>query len=454
MKFISEADFSEILGDIQNLVEKQNQGALKNILIELHPADIADIVTAFKKEDRRYLFDLLPNETASSVLTELDAPIVEQILSEISDRKISTLVDQMDSDDAADIISDLPEEMVDRILEQVPEQVSEEVKELLTYEEDTAGGIMALEFVSVNQNSTVKQTIKEIRKARTEVGQIHKVWIIDDNKVLTGSVALTDLVLAKGKELISRIMNTDLKFVNTEMDQEEVAILFRKYDLVALPVVNQHMQLVGQITIDDIIDVVDEEASEDISIFAGAKEEEIQEESFIKVSWFRLPWLLIAFIGQLIAALVIQRFETTLEQIITLTFFIPVIMAMGGNSGIQSSIIAIRGLATGEISLYGAWRRFFRELRVSLFIGFIFGVLMAIVVGIWLNNLMMGMMIGLALNIVILQATIFGGLIPFILKRANIDPALASGPFITTFNDILGLLIYLAIITSSIPLFL
>jgi len=454
MKFISEADFSEILSDIQDLVVKQNQGALKNILIELHPADVADIVTAFRKEDRRYLFDLLPNETASSVLTELDAPIVEQILSEISDRKISTLVDQMDSDDAADIISDLPDEMADRILEQVPEQVSEEVKELLTYEEDTAGGIMALEFVAVNQNSTVKQTIKEIRRARAERGQIHKVWVYDDKRILTGSVALTDLVLAKGKELISRIMNTELKSVITEVDQEEVAILFRKYDLVALPVVNQNRQLVGQITIDDIIDVVDEEASEDISIFAGAKEEEIQEESFIKVSWFRLPWLLVAFVGQLIAALVIQRFEATLEQIITLTFFIPVIMAMGGNSGIQSSIIVIRGLATGEISLHGAWRRFLREFRVSLFIGLIFGILMAIVVGIWLNNLMMGIMIGLALNLVILQATLFGGLIPFVLKRADIDPALASGPFITTFNDILGLLIYLAIITSSIPLFL
>ena len=224
MKFISEADFSEILSDIQDLVVKQNQGALKNILIELHPADVADIVTAFRKEDRRYLFDLLPNETASSVLTELDAPIVEQILSEISDRKISTLVDQMDSDDAADIISDLPDEMADRILEQVPEQVSEEVKELLTYEEDTAGGIMALEFVAVNQNSTVKQTIKEIRRARAERGQIHKVWVYDDKRILTGSVALTDLVLAKGKELISRIMNTELKSVITEMDREEVAM--------------------------------------------------------------------------------------------------------------------------------------------------------------------------------------------------------------------------------------
>jgi magnesium transporter len=272
--------------------------------------------------------------------------------------------------------------------------------------------------------------------------------------VLLGNVTLTDLVLAKGKELIANLINADIKSVPTSMDQEEIAILFRKYDLVVLPVVDHNGQLVGQITIDDIIDVVDEEVAEDISIFAGANDEEIQEESFIKVSWFRLPWLMVAFIGQLFAALVVQRFETTLAEIIALTFFMPVIMAMGGNGGIQSSIIIIRGLATGEISVKSTWRRFFRELRVSLFIGFIFGVLMTLVVGIWLGNFMMGIMIGVALNLVILQATLFGGLIPFVLKRMNVDPALASGPFITTFNDILGLLIYLAIITATMPYYL
>ena len=265
---------------------------------------------------------------------------------------------------------------------------------------------------------------------------------------------MTDLVLAKGKDTIASIMNDDIKSVPTSMDQEEIAIIFRKYDLVVLPVVNENSQLVGQITIDDIIDVVDEEASEDLSIFAGANDEEIQEESFLKVSWFRLPWLLFAFVGQIIAALVIQQFETTLTEIIALTFFMPVIMAMGGNGGIQSSIIVIRGLATGEISLKSTWRRFFRELRVSLFIGFVFAILMTTVVTIWMNNLKMGVIIGIALNLVILQATLFGGLIPFILKRVDIDPAMASGPFITTFNDILGLLIYLAIITATMPFYL
>jgi magnesium transporter len=240
--------------------------------------------------------------------------------------------------------------------------------------------------------------------------------------------------------------------VNTDIDQEEVAILFRKYDLVTLPVINESRQLVGQITIDDIIDVVDEEASEDISIFAGSNDEELQEESFLKVSWFRLPWLMVAFVGQLIAALVIKSFQGTIEQIIALTFFIPVIMAMGGNGGIQSSIIVIRGLATGEISLDSIGRRFYRELRVSLFIGIIFGIIMALVVSLWLDNILIGIIIGVALNLVIVQASLIGGVIPFVLKRANIDPALASGPFITTFNDILGLLIYLAIITASIPL--
>ncbi len=453
MKYISETDFTEVLNSIRDLIEKKNQGTLLNLLIDLHPADIADLLTVLKKDERKYLFPLLPTDKASAVLTELDPPIVDQILEDVSEKQISSLVDKMDSDDAADIISDLPDEIAQSVLEQIPDEVSEDVKELLTYDEDTAGGIMALEFVSINQKITVNDTIKEIRRARKKVSIIHNIWVVDNKNVLTGSISLTDLVLAKGKTLISKIVNKEIKFVYTDMDQEEVAILFRKYDLLALPVVNSSYQLVGQITIDDIIDVVEEEASEDISLFAGASDEEIQEDSFLKISWVRLPWLMIAFVGQLIAAFIIQSFETTILQIIALTFFMPLIMAMGGNSGIQSSIIIIRGLATGEISIDSTWRRFFRELRVALFIGFIFGVTIAIVVGLW-QDIIMGLAIGLALNLVILQATLFGGLIPFILKRANIDPALASGPFITTVNDILGLLIYLLIITASMPMFL
>jgi magnesium transporter len=454
MKFVPDIEISEILKDIRDLIEQRNHGVLVNILVDLHPADISRIFNELKKDDRKYLFNLLPTEMASSVLTELDQPIVDQLLEDISHTTISTLVDQMDSDDAADLISDLPDEVANRVLDQVPADVSEDVKELLLYNEDSAGGIMALEYVAVTNKSTVKQTIKEIRKAKEELETIHTVWVIDNNEYLLGNVSLTDLVLAKGKDTIASIMNDDIKSVPTSMDQEEIAIIFRKYDLVVLPVVNESNQLVGQITIDDIIDVVDEEASEDLSIFAGANDEEIQEESFLKVSWFRLPWLLVAFVGQIIAAMVIQQFETTLAEIIALTFFMPVIMAMGGNGGIQSSIIVIRGLATGEISIKSTWRRFFRELRVSLFIGFVFAILMTTVVTFWMNNFKMGVVIGIALNIVILQATIFGGLIPFILKRVDIDPAMASGPFITTFNDILGLLIYLAIITATMPFYL
>jgi magnesium transporter len=454
MKYIAEPDFAEILGSIRELIEKKNQGALLNLLIDLHPADIADLLSNLKKDERKYLFPLLPTIKASAVLTEVDPPIVDQILEDVSEQKLLTLVDKMDSNDAADIISELPDEVAQSILEQIPYEVSEEVKELLLYEEDAAGGIMALDFVAINLKSTVTQTIKVIRKARKRMTAIHNVWIVDNDGKLQGSVSLTDLVLAKGKTIISKIMNTDIKYVYTDIDQEDVAILFKKYDLVALPVVNSTHQLVGQITIDDIIDVVEEEASEDISIFAGANDEEIQENSFLKISWVRLPWLMIAFTGQLIAAFIIQRFETTITQIIALTFFMPVIMAMGGNSGIQSSIIVIRGLATGEISLGNTWRRFFRELRVSLFIGFVFGTVMVFVVGLWLDNYIMGLSIGVALNLVIIQATLFGGMIPFLLKRIEVDPALASGPFITTFNDILGLLIYLVIITASIPLYL
>jgi magnesium transporter len=454
MKYISETDFTEILTSVRELIEKKNQGALLNLLIDLHPADVADLLSDLKKDERKYLFPLLPTEKASAVLTELDQPIVNQLFEDVSEQQIFTLFDKMDSDDAADIISDLPDDVAQSVLDQIPHEISEDVKELLLYGEDTAGGIMALEFVSIRNKSTVNQTIKAIRRVRKKMKTVHIIWVTDDNEKLVGNVSLTDLVLAKGKTLITKIVNKDIKYVYTDMDQEEVAIFFRKYDLVALPVVNSSHQLVGQITIDDIIDVVEEEASEDISLFAGASDEELQEDSFLKISWVRLPWLMVAFVGQIIAAFIIQQFEATLVQIIALTFFMPVIMAMGGNSGIQSSIIVIRGLATGDISVDSTWRRFFREFRVSLFIGMIFGGIMFLVVGLWLGNFMMGLMIGIALNLVIIQATLFGGLIPFLLKRSDIDPALASGPFITTFNDILGLLIYLVIITASIPYFL
>lgn len=449
---IAETDLTEILTDIKQLIESKNQGSLSNIFVDLHPADIAFLISQLKKEDRKYIFNLLPTEVGSDVITELDPPVVEQLLSDISEKEISELVEEMDSDDAADIISDLPEDVADRVLDQVTDEVSDEVKELLIYEEDTAGGIMALEFVSVQENSTVTEAIEAIRIAKEEMDAIYSIWVVDKNNRLIGSVSLPDLVLAHGKTNMQKIMNTDLHWVSTDVDQEDVAIMFRKYDLVALPVVNTMNQLVGEITVDDIVDVLEEEIDEDISMMAGTNDEEIQEESFLKISWVRLPWLVIAFLGQIIAAFVIKSYEVSLQQVIALTFFMPVIMAMGGNSGIQSSTIVIRGLATGEISLSNTKRRFFRELRVALFIGFIFGLGMAVIVGLWFNP-WMGLMVGIALNIVILQAAMFGGIIPFILKRADIDPALASGPFITTFNDILGLLIYLVILTITIPIY-
>lgn len=451
MKIIADSDWSEILQDIRELIDRQNRGALINIFLEMHPADTASLLTQLKKDERKYLFRLLPTDFAGSVLTELDPPVVEQLLEDSTDKHISLLIDGMDSDDAADIVSELPEEKQSRVLDYVSDEVEKEVKELLTYEEDTAGGIMALEFVAVSKESTVNETIEVIRELRDELETVHEIWVIDEAEVLVGKVTLTELVLANGRKKISNIMETEFQWVGTNVDQEEVAIIFRKYDLVVLPVVNEAMQLVGQITIDDIIDVLDDEVSEDLSMLAGANDEELQEESFIKISWVRLPWLMVAFVGELLSAFVIKNFDGTLQHIIALSFFIPIIMAMGGNSGIQSSVIVIRGLATGEISINSLRRRFMRELRVSLFIGLIFGIIMTFSVGIWLGNFKLGMVIGAALNLIILQAALFGGLIPFILKRGNIDPALASGPFITTFNDVLGLLIYLAIVSFSLP---
>ncbi len=454
MKLISDTDLNDILVDIRELVDLQNDGALRNILIEMHPADIAFIITQLRKDRRKYLFNLLSTELAGDVLPELDPPVQTQVLEDVEADEISSYLDEMESDDAADLVSELPEEMQSQVLDSASDEVEKEVKELLAYEEDTAGGIMALEYVAVKAEDTVNDTIEEIRKLREEVEDIHEIWVVDENNVLVGNVGLTDLVLADGENKIESIMEKDFQYVHADLDQEEVAMIFRKYDLVALPVVNDRHQLLGQITIDDIIDVLDEEVSEDISKLAGANDEELQEDSFLKISSLRMPWLFVAFVGELISAVIISKYGATLEQLIAVSFFIPIIMAMGGSTGQQSSAIVIRGLATGEISYRNLKRRFFRELRVSLFIGLVFGTTLMLASGWWLQNFTFGLMIGLTLNFIILQAALFGGSIPFILKRLNVDPALASGPFISTFNDIMGLLIYLTLLTSTIPLIL
>jgi len=444
---MAQTDYKVLLDNIRNMIQEQAYQDLQGLLSELHPADLADLVEHLESDEILAVFTLLTPEKAGEVLKEISAPIQEKIANELDDQTITHILNELNSDDATDIFSYLERERAQKIIGLVQPDVSEELQKLLGYETDTAGGIMALEFVSVNANSTIQEAVETIRKKREEVENLYYVWVIDDFGKLVGVVSIKDLVLEPQDKKINDIMNADVMSVDVDTDQEEVARIAKQYALTHIPVVTAQHKLIGRITNDDIIDVIEEEASEDISLMAGVLDQEIAEESALKISRARLPWLLLGLFGGLISAIVINHFHGSLEKILALSFFIPVIMAMGGNTGTQAATVVIRGLATGDISIVHTGKRLLTELWVALINGILCGILLGLVVAFWLSDPRLGIGVGVSLITVILFSGSFGAFVPFLLRKLNIDPALAAGPFITTSNDILGLLIYLSIVT-------
>lgn len=437
----------KIVEDVRNYIEQQNENALKRFLDESRAADLADLIGHLKPNERIFIFNLLEPEGAGEVLMEMEPPVQEGILKELDNQTITEIVQELDSDDAADVVGDLPAERAREVIEAVDDEVTEELEKLLPYPEDTAGGIMGLEFVAVKAGVTLRDAIETIREKKEEVENLYHIWVVDDFGRLVGLVSMKDLLLEPPELRVNEIMNPEVISINAMADQEEVVYLARQYDLVNIPVVDEHHRLIGRITHDDVIDVIEEEVDEDISLMAGVISEEITEESTIKISKARLPWLIMAIFGELIAAFVITNFEASLKEIIALTFFFPVIMAMGGNSGTQAATIVVRGLATGDVSLVHAGRRLWREMRVALLNGLICGTILGIIVGVWLSDPRLGLIVGMALILIIMNSGLIGASVPLVLKRFNIDPALGTGPFVSTSNDIFSLFIYLGLIT-------
>ncbi len=444
---MTQPDYKTLLDNIRTRIEENAYPDLERLMSEIHPADLADLIEHLESDERLSVFKLLTPERAGEVLKEISSPIQESLTNELDDQAIAHILNELDSDDATDIVSALPRERAQEIIGLVQPEVSEELQKLLGYETDTAGGIMALEFVSVNAGSTIGEAIENIRKKREEVENLYYVWVVDDFGKLVGVVSIKDLVLEPQERKIKDIMNPDVISVDVDMDQEEVARKVKQYDLTHIPVVNGQHKLIGRITHDDIIDVIEEEASEDISLMAGVLDQEIAEDSALKISRARLPWLLLGLLGGLVSAMVINHFHGSIEQILALSFFIPLIMAMGGSTGTQAATVVIRGLATGDISIVHTGKRLLTELRAALINGIICGILLGLVVAFWLSDPQLGVGVGFSLIVVILFSGSFGAFVPILLRKLNIDPALAAGPFITTSNDILGLLIYLSIIT-------
>jgi len=437
----------KLIEEVKHFAEQGNRQGLKKLIDDMRAADLADLIEHLDREERLFVFNLLEPDGAGEVLVEIETPVQERILKDLDNQAITEIVQGLDSDDAADLVGDLPDDRAREIIERVGDEVSEELEKLLPYPEDTAGGIMALEFVAVKADVSVKDAIDTIREKREEVENLYYIWVVGDLGELVGVISLKDLVLELTDRKISDIMNPEVISVHVDTDQEEVARLVKKYDLVAIPVVGDDHRLVGRITHDDIIDVIEEEADEDISLMAGVIDQEITEESALKISRARLPWLIAGLFGGIIAAAVINQFESSLEKVLALSFFFPVIMAMGGSTGTQAATIVVRGLATGDIGLMNIGKRLWMEMRVALVNALVCGIILALIVGTWVSDYGLGSVVGLALVLIIVNAGVIGSAVPMVLKKWNIDPALATGPFVTTSNDILSLLIYLGLVT-------
>jgi len=436
----------ELLTDIRELIHDDARISLLNILADLHPADIADLIDNVDDDGKRYLFSLLSPESAGEVLAELSESARQHLIETITPESLTRIVRELESDDAANLVRDLPKDVADRLLETIEADDAANVETLLRYPEDTAGGIMATEVLTVLSTDTVKTAIRKAREFAKRGLQLDVLYVVDQQRVLLGALPAGDLILQGPGRRMGKVMQPAIS-VKAEMDQEEVANVMEKYNLVSVPVVDDRDHLIGRISVDDIVDVIKEEATEDIERMAGLTGTEETSSSVFATSRIRLPWLMVGFAGELLSARVLSAFQASLEEIIAAAFFIPIIMAMGGNAGIQSSAIVVRGLATGEVRFGQTGRRLLKECGIALTNGAILSMMLFGVCYFWLHDVRFGTTVALALLVVVMNATIVGAMIPFALERFKIDPAIATGPFITTTNDALGLLIYFGFMT-------
>jgi magnesium transporter len=437
---------SAYIDQLTALIEENNSQDLIKILDEFHIADIAEIIEGLSSENAKHLYDLIAEEEKSAaVLVELEDDTREDLLANLTAKEIAEeVIDNLESDDAADIIGELSEDKKEEVLSHVEDiEHASDISDLLTYPEDTAGGLMAKELIKVNENWNTLQCLKEMRKQAEGVKKVHTIYVVDDDEKLLGSLSLKQLLLAEKGSAIKSIVNTDIVSVNVNEDDEDVANIMNKYDLIALPVVDNLNRLIGKITFDDVMDVVKEEAEKDYQMASGISEDVESSDSVWELTRARLPWLLIGMIGGLLGAKVIGIFD--LENNFELAFFIPLIAAMGGNVGVQSAAIVVQGLANDSLKMENIFQKLVKELGVGLLNGIICSV---IILGAAFGlgyGMELSLTVSISLLVVIIFAALFGTFVPLTLEKYNIDPALATGPFITTVNDVLGLFIYFMI---------
>jgi magnesium transporter len=436
----------ELIHELEQLIQSKNDQQLEVLLNDMHHADIAEILDELDFEEATYIFKVLDSDKTAEILLELEDDLRENILKRLSPKEIAEELDELETNDAADIIAELSQQIKAEVISELQDvEHAKDIVDLLRYHEDTAGGIMHKELVKVNENWNVLTCIKEMRIQAENISRVHSIYVVDDEDRLKGRLSLKDLLTTSSRTPINDVYIRKLNSVKVDTEDVEVARIMQKYDLEAIPVVDELGRLVGRITIDDILDVIKDEADQDYQLAAGISQDVEADDSIMELTKARLPWLVLALLGGFITVRVLGLFEGAMVEHGNLFFFTPLIAAMAGNVGVQSSAIIVQGLANNTLS-GSLFNRLIKEVSLSLLNGVILATILFLGSHFLLNvEFIIGIIVTIALISVIIIASLIGTFIPLLLDKFGIDPALATGPFITTSNDICGILIYFSI---------
>ena len=436
----------ELIQELEQLIQNKNDQQLEVLLNDMHHADIAEVLDELDFDEATYIFKVLDSDKTAEILLELEDDLRENILKGLSPKEIAEELDELETNDAADIIAELSQEIKAEVISELQDvEHAKDIVDLLRYPEDTAGGIMHKELVKVNENWNVLTCVKEMRIQAENISRVHSIYVVDDEDRLKGRLSLKDLLTTSSRTPINDVYIRKLNSVNVDTEDIEVARIMQKYDLEAIPVVDELGRLVGRITIDDIVDVIKDEADEDYQLAAGISQDVEADDSIFEHTKARLPWLVLALLGGFISVRVLGLFEGAMLKHGNLFFFTPLIAAMAGNVGVQSSAIIVQGLANNTLS-GSLFSRLIKEVSLSLLNGVILATILFVGSHYLLDvEIIIGIIVTVALISVIIIASLIGTFIPLLLDKFGIDPALATGPFITTSNDICGILIYFSI---------
>ncbi|HLA54829.1 MAG TPA: magnesium transporter [Flavobacterium sp.] len=435
----------ELIVQLEQLIESKNDRELESLLNDMHHADIAEILDELDIDEATYVFKVLDSEKTAEILLEMEDDLRENILKRLSPKEIAEELDELETNDAADIIAELSQSKKEEVISELQDvEHAKDIVELLRYDEDTAGGIMHKELVKVNENWNVLTCVKQMRIQAENISRVHSIYVVDDEDRLKGRLSLKDLLTTSTKTPISEIYISKLNSVNVDTEDVEVARIMQKYDLEAIPVTDELGRLVGRITIDDIVDVIRDEAEKDYQLAAGITQDVEAGDSVLELTKARLPWLLIGMVIEIIASFVLKNNESAFHKYATLIIFVPLLSATAGNIGVQASAIVVQGLANGTLKEFSK-QYFSKELTVAMISGSIISLFIFLYHSVMYQQYQVGLAISLSLIVVIIFAATLGTLVPLFLNKNKIDPAIATGPFITTTNDVFGIILYFAV---------